>query len=172
MARQNVEEICEQIKSLVKIEYETCLRATYNELVDIVNSAYQSGKTKVSGSIIVGSNMFGSTHDVEFGFRTEEILDLAYQIGFSGVNLAKSIKIVDLWANDYNPNYIGIKFYKRFFDVFKVQTETAKDFINTLNDNLTALNMQVVGKRYGEFTEMKIKYNCIIPENYQPKQHI
>lgn len=58
-----------KIDEILEEQFNLCVQATYNELIETVNENARAGRKKIKGTLIVGFNPKNSYEDIRFNIK-------------------------------------------------------------------------------------------------------
>lgn len=165
-----------KIDEILEGQFNLCVAATYNELIETVNENARAGRKKVKGTLIVGFNPRNQNYeDICFDIEKGDIVNLWYAtLGGKRANLKQLEKFTskyDLFCWDYDDYHtFGFKLFTG--GLFGGMTKTGKMFVQQLCQMLSDCGMRLSFKWDGLVTDCKINYTCNIPNGYVPKERI
>ena len=163
------------IDEILDKQFNSCLAATYNELVCILNENAAAGRTKIKGSLILGFNPMNSNYeDIRFAIAQKEILELCAATERGG-----RAKISQIGKFTYRYNLFGwdsnvrSAFAFQFFGgIFGLLNKTGKLFVVRLNEMLSGTGLKFSIKKGNLVTNLIVSYECDIPSWYMAKELI
>ncbi len=155
-----------RIDAILEEQFNLCVQATYNELIQILNENARAGKKKIKGILIVGFNPFASdSEDIVFDIDKNEIVQLwSDTLGgrrASLKTLEKYPKKYDVFCWHYDKYCtFALKFFTGWLPWSK--TNTGKLFVSKLNEKLAGSGMKIKCSWNGLVTQFKIVFSCSI----------
>ena len=156
--------------------FNSYVEETYDTLIGIVNDAARKNQKKVKGTLSVGDNEWQST-DIVFDIDTpvckifldnnDDLDEKSIRRAAKSSSKSFSIFHMDNEGSRYR-SFIAFQFFSSIWSVF--MTKTGKRFAAELRERLEKIGMKLSFSCGDAIFEMKIKYSCVIPNDYTPTQ--
>ena len=163
-------EATQRIDQILAVEFEKCVIATSNYILEIAYANYEAKRKKISGRISVGLDLYNPDDcTVNFHFNKKEIVNLwAAAPGRNDLaTIERFTKEFDLFAMDYE-NIQDFSF--RFFDGwFGFPTKTFRRFQRRLKEILTPYGIKVSFGKGWITSVIKVKYSCNLLKDFKPQ---